>query len=162
MLSLWTSRAKQGHRRSCEASTKISPEMFSSASSGGPATTVPIAENGEIVVALLDGESTVKRLAVEEGHVELLPANPRYWPIAVSGENDFRIVGKVVGIWRRPAKKRARSGSASRSGSSRRVVRPGSTKDVAVSTVLDFSPIHFDDRKIVVGLDGRVTQELFD
>ena len=76
----------------------------------------PVAESGEIVVALLDGEATVKRLAVESGQVELRPANPRYRPILVGGENDFRIVGKVVGIWRRPAKKRVRAGSASRAG----------------------------------------------
>jgi len=76
----------------------------------------PVAESGEIVVALLDGEATVKRLAVEGGEVELRPANPRYRPILVTGEHDFRIVGKVVGIWRRPAKKRVRAGSASRAG----------------------------------------------
>jgi len=76
----------------------------------------PVAENGEIVVALLDGEATVKRLAVERGQVELRPENPRYRPILVSGEHDFRIVGKVVGIWRRPAKNRARAGSTSRAG----------------------------------------------
>jgi len=74
----------------------------------------PVAENGEIVVALVDGEATVKRLAVEGGQVELRPANPRYRPIPVTGENDFRIVGKVVGIWRRPGKKRERLGGASR------------------------------------------------
>ena len=74
----------------------------------------PVGESGEIVVALLDGEATVKRLAVEGGRVELRPANPRYRPIPVSVESDFRIVGKVVGIWRRPAKKRARSTSTSR------------------------------------------------
>ena len=76
----------------------------------------PVAESGEIVVALLDGEATVKRLAVEGGQVELQPANPRYRPIPVTGENDFRIVGKVVGIWRRPAKKPSQPGSAARAG----------------------------------------------
>lgn len=76
----------------------------------------PVAENGEIVVALLDGEATVKRLAVNGGQVELRPANPRYRPILIGGEHDFRIVGRVVGIWRRPAKKRVRPGSPSRAG----------------------------------------------
>lgn len=77
----------------------------------------PVAENGEIVVALLDGEATVKRLAVKSGEVELRPENPRYRPIVVrGGEHDFRIVGKVVGIWRRPTKKRSPSGSTSRAG----------------------------------------------
>jgi len=75
----------------------------------------PVAEGGEIVVALLDGEATVKRLAVDGGQVELRPANPRYRPIRVSGEDDFRIVGKVVGVWKRPAKKGARPRPTSRS-----------------------------------------------
>ena len=76
----------------------------------------PVADNGEIVVALLDGEATVKRLAVKKDQVELEPENPRYRPIVVSVENDFRIIGKVVGIWRRPTKRRPRSASRPRAG----------------------------------------------
>jgi repressor LexA len=76
----------------------------------------PVAENGEIIVALLDGEATVKRLAIHGGQVELQPENPRYRSIAVTAENDLRIVGKVVGIWRRPNAKRERLRRASRGG----------------------------------------------
>ena len=75
----------------------------------------PVADSGEIVVALLDGEATVKRLAVKRDQVELMPENPRYRPIEVTADSDFRIVGKVVGIWRRP-RKRSRSGQNARAG----------------------------------------------
>jgi repressor LexA len=56
------------------------------------------AAHGEIVVALVAGEATVKRLRIEARRAYLAPANPRYKPIAVEGET--RIVGKVVGVWR--------------------------------------------------------------
>jgi len=58
----------------------------------------PHAEPGEIVVALVDGESTVKRLARRNGKLWLQPENPRYEPIAVGG--DTRILGKVIGVIR--------------------------------------------------------------
>jgi repressor LexA len=58
----------------------------------------PHAEAGEIVVALVDGESTVKRLERRNGKLWLQPANPRYEPIAVAG--DTRILGKVIGVIR--------------------------------------------------------------
>jgi repressor LexA len=56
------------------------------------------AEAGEIVVALVDGESTVKRLERRNGKLWLQPANPRYEPIAVAG--DTRVLGKVIGVIR--------------------------------------------------------------
>ena len=37
----------------------------------------PVAENGDIVAAMLDGEATVKRFKREDGHVWLLPTTPR-------------------------------------------------------------------------------------
>jgi repressor LexA len=58
----------------------------------------PHAEEGEIVVALVDGESTVKRLVRRNGKLWLQPANPRYEPIPVTG--DTRILGKVIGVIR--------------------------------------------------------------
>lgn len=54
---------------------------------------------GEIVVALLGDEATVKRLAYEGGRPYLLPENPRYSPI----HDEFEIIGKVVGLLRRYA-----------------------------------------------------------
>lgn len=56
------------------------------------------ARPGEIVVALVDGEATVKRLRREGRRAFLDPANPAYKPIPVEGET--RVVGRVVGVWR--------------------------------------------------------------
>jgi len=56
------------------------------------------AEPGDIVVALVDGESTVKRLARRNGKLWLQPANNRYQPIPVEG--DTKVLGKVIGVIR--------------------------------------------------------------
>ncbi len=54
---------------------------------------------GVIVVALVDGEATVKRLRRRMGKVWLEAANPAYKEIPF-GENDL-ILGIIVGLWRR-------------------------------------------------------------
>lgn len=60
------------------------------------------AAGGDIVVALLEGEATVKRFGREGGAVVLRPEHPTLKPIVVeSGHGDFRILGKVVGVVRR-------------------------------------------------------------
>ncbi|MGZ8463072.1 MAG: transcriptional repressor LexA [Candidatus Deferrimicrobiaceae bacterium] len=60
------------------------------------------AEDGEIVVAVIDGEATVKRLRLREEKVRLEAANPAYPPIPVpAGAPSFRIAGKVVGVYRK-------------------------------------------------------------
>jgi repressor LexA len=59
------------------------------------------AHDGEIVVAVLDGEATVKRIFREADHVRLQPENDSMEPIRVHG--DVEIVGKVVGVVRRVA-----------------------------------------------------------
>jgi len=60
------------------------------------------AEEGEIVVALIDGEATVKRFRRWKGKVRLEAANPAYPTILVSaGAPSFRIAGKVVGVYRK-------------------------------------------------------------
>ena len=56
----------------------------------------PLAENGDIVVASIDGEVTVKRLSMMEGNIRLLPENKSFKPIEVSNASDFRILGKVI------------------------------------------------------------------
>jgi len=61
---------------------------------------------GDIVVALLDGEATVKTLFIDDEIVELRPENPSFKPIPVHADDDFRIVGKVVSIVPRPRKRR--------------------------------------------------------
>src|SRR3954447_14857476 len=58
----------------------------------------PVADNGEIVAAMIDGEATVKVLRVDGKRVELLPRNPSYDPIP--GEH-ATILGKVVSVLRR-------------------------------------------------------------
>lgn len=55
------------------------------------------ADNGDIVVALLDDEATVKRLQRKDGHVWLLPENDAFSPI--SGDN-ATLIGKVKGVVR--------------------------------------------------------------
>lgn len=60
------------------------------------------AEDGEIVVAVIDGEATVKRLRLRKEKVRLEAANPAYPPIAVpAGTSSFRIAGKVIGVYRK-------------------------------------------------------------
>ncbi|MGA8324610.1 MAG: transcriptional repressor LexA [Candidatus Cybelea sp.] len=56
------------------------------------------AENGEIVVAMLDGEATVKRFYREAGRVRLQPENQTMAPIYAS---DVEIVGRVEAVVRR-------------------------------------------------------------
>src|SRR5690554_3460801 len=57
------------------------------------------AENGDIVVALLDGdEATVKRFYHEGAHIRLQPENQFMEPIIT---NDVLILGKVIGLLRR-------------------------------------------------------------
>lgn len=56
------------------------------------------AENGDIIIASIDGESTVKRYREDKGAVFLVPENPNYSPIFVSPESNFYIFGKVVQV----------------------------------------------------------------
>ena len=58
------------------------------------------AENGEIVVALINNEATVKKYYKREDSVELRPAHIDMEPIIVK-EGDLRIEGKIVGVIRR-------------------------------------------------------------
>ncbi len=62
----------------------------------------PNAENGEIVVALIEDEATIKRIFQKRDLVRLEPANPKMEPIVVKkGEKKVAIVGKVIGIFRK-------------------------------------------------------------
>lgn len=56
------------------------------------------ATNGEIVVALIEDEATVKTFYKEKGHIRLQPENDTMDPIIV---NDVKILGKVVGLFRK-------------------------------------------------------------
>jgi len=62
------------------------------------------AENGQTVVALIDGnEATVKRFYRGRNHVRLEAANPRYKPIIVRPPDRLQVQGVVVGVIRKYA-----------------------------------------------------------
>jgi len=58
----------------------------------------PVAENGDIVAAMLDGEATVKTFKRSADHIWLMPHNPAYAPIP---GDEAEILGKVVAVLRR-------------------------------------------------------------
>jgi len=57
----------------------------------------PVAENGEVVAAMIDGEATVKVFQRRDGHVRLLPRNPAYEPIP---GDEAVVLGRVVAVLR--------------------------------------------------------------
>jgi repressor LexA len=66
------------------------------------------ARDGEIVVALVRDEATVKRLRLREGRLELWPENPAFAPIVFAPlvfapDTEIRILGRVVEVRRRLA-----------------------------------------------------------
>lgn len=58
----------------------------------------PVAENGDIVAAMIDGEATVKTFKRKDGHVWLVPHNSAYEPIP---GDEATILGKVVAVLRK-------------------------------------------------------------
>ncbi|SRR5579884_123794 len=58
------------------------------------------ADHGEIVVALLDDEATVKRLIKKRGSIILQPENPAFEPIVLTQTSSAQIIGKVAGVFR--------------------------------------------------------------
>jgi repressor LexA len=63
--------------------------------------------NGEIVIATVEGEPTIKRYYKEDGMIELRPENKKYKPILVhKSDENFKILGVVVGLMRAIDKKK--------------------------------------------------------
>ena len=61
----------------------------------------PSADNQDIVIAMVEGEATVKRFFRENGAIRLQPENPNMPAIIVlDGSRDVTIIGKVVGVYR--------------------------------------------------------------
>ena len=58
------------------------------------------AANRDMVVALVDGEATLKWFFKEQDHIRLQPANPAMAPIIVTPDQQVEIIGKVVGLYR--------------------------------------------------------------
>ena len=57
-----------------------------------------VASNGDIIVALMDDEATVKTFYKEKDHIRLQPENQFLEPIIL---NDIKILGKVTGVFRK-------------------------------------------------------------
>ena len=57
----------------------------------------PVAENGQIVVAMIDDEATVKRFYKEDGHFRLQPENDAFKPII---SDDCCVLGQVISVVR--------------------------------------------------------------
>jgi repressor LexA len=61
----------------------------------------PTAENRDTVVAMLDGDATLKHFSKESDHIRLQPANSSMQPIIIRPTNgDVTIVGRVIGVYR--------------------------------------------------------------
>jgi repressor LexA len=58
----------------------------------------PVAENGDIVAATIDGEATVKTFKLKDGHVWLMPQNKAYDPIP---GDEASVLGRVVAVLRK-------------------------------------------------------------
>ena len=58
---------------------------------------VPAAENGDIVVALIEDEATIKRFFMEKDCIRLQPENPEFEPIYT---RDMTVLGKVISMVR--------------------------------------------------------------
>ena len=58
------------------------------------------AQNGDIVVAMVDGEATLKRFYRERDHIRLQPRNPNMEAIIIPAGREFSIIGKVVKVVR--------------------------------------------------------------
>ena len=58
---------------------------------------VPSADNGSIVVAMMDDEATVKTFYMEDGHYRLQPENPEFEPIIT---DEVTILGRVISVIR--------------------------------------------------------------
>jgi len=55
-------------------------------------------KDGSIVIAVINGELTVKRLSVQNGRISLVPENPNYKKIDITDEMNFEVWGVVSSI----------------------------------------------------------------
>jgi repressor LexA len=58
------------------------------------------AANGDIVVAMINDEATVKTYENKKNKIRLIPENEKYSPIEINDLSEFSIIGKVIGVLR--------------------------------------------------------------
>jgi repressor LexA len=59
-----------------------------------------IANSGDTIVAYVNDEATLKQYIPKKNHIELHPKNPQFKPIKVDKNDDFRIGGIVLAVFR--------------------------------------------------------------
>lgn len=60
-----------------------------------------VANNGEVVAVMVEGDATLKQFFRERDRIVLQPANPNYEPIVIRpGQGEVTIVGKMIGLYR--------------------------------------------------------------
>ncbi len=60
-----------------------------------------VAENGQIAIAIIDNQATIKQIYYHKNKIELRPRNPEMKPIFITGDKDFQIYGVLVGLFRK-------------------------------------------------------------
>ncbi|GAB4148763.1 MAG: hypothetical protein OHK0017_11830 [Patescibacteria group bacterium] len=64
----------------------------------------PTPKSGQVVLAVLNGEFTLKRYEKRSGRIRLLPANPKYQPIELNQNDELQIWGVVIQVLHDPNK----------------------------------------------------------
>jgi repressor LexA len=59
------------------------------------------AQNGDIIAALIENETTIKKLKIKGDKIILQPENPEYEPITIKNPENFSIIGKVIAVIRK-------------------------------------------------------------
>lgn len=59
-----------------------------------------IANNGDIIVATVNDEATLKRFSKNDKGMQLIPENDNFLPIPINFSDNFSIIGKVIGVFR--------------------------------------------------------------
>ena len=55
-------------------------------------------KDGNVIIAVIDGELTVKRLSNKKGEISLAPENPNYKPLKITEEMNFTVWGVVTNV----------------------------------------------------------------
>ena len=95
-------RLRRGGARNPQTVVRVDPRTFAGILEGAYVIVQQQerANTGEIVVALLGDEATVKYFHPRRGHIELVAANEKYEPIVVGADSSFSIIGIVKGVIR--------------------------------------------------------------